>query len=234
MNRVEQVFGRATVLLPVIHPVGRSEALGSLRVVAAAGVPGVFLINQGMNVSEVLQLVLETRSLYPSLWIGVNLLGSLPAAALAQGLDGCGGRIDGIWSDNAGIDDRGVNANAEAFVAGRTGGAWLGLYFGGVAFKYQREIAPEELGRVAAVAATYMDVICTSGAGTGIAADVGKVRAMRAGIGDHALALASGVTPENVCEYMPYVNAFLVGTGLEARLGVIDPAKLEALQRAMS
>jgi hypothetical protein len=42
------------------------------------------------------------------------------------------------------------------------------------------------------------------------------------------------VTAENVHEYLPYVNAFLVGTGIEARLGVIDAVKVDALLRAMT
>jgi phosphoribosylanthranilate isomerase len=47
------------------------------------------------------------------------------------------------------------------------------------------------------------------------------------------MALASGVTPENVREYMPYVQAFLVGTGIESRIGVLEPRKIAALVRAM-
>ena len=79
-----------------------------------------------------------------------------------------------------------------------------------------------------------MDVLCTSGPGTGHAADVQKVRDLRVGLGDrHAMALASGITPENVQIYVPYVQAFLVGTGIERQLGVLDPAKIEALLRAM-
>lgn len=70
--------------------------------------------------------------------------------------------------------------------------------------------------------------------GTGQAADIDKVCAMREGLGDGALALASGVTPENVRAYLPYVDAFLVGTGIEASFGVIDETKLAALLRAMA
>jgi len=60
MNRIEQVFGVPRVLLPVVHPVGRREALASVEVAAAAGVRGVFLIDQGMSEPEVLEL--RTRS----------------------------------------------------------------------------------------------------------------------------------------------------------------------------
>lgn len=227
MNRISEIFGARHVLLPVVHPVTRADALESIRVAHAGGVKGIFLIDQGMTAHEVLRLVLELREGYPDLWIGVNLLSRQPAEALGNALDACEGRIDGIWSDNA-------ESDAAAFVETRRARGWKGLYFGGTAFKYQRAVAQADLGRTAAAAAAYMDVICTSGPGTGMAADVGKVKAMRAGLGEHALALASGVTPENVRDYLPYVDAYLVGTGIEAQFGVLDPRKVEALLRAMS
>jgi predicted TIM-barrel enzyme len=77
-----------------------------------------------------------------------------------------------------------------------------------------------------------MDVVCTSGPGTGQAADPEKVRLMHPR--NHSLALASGVTAENVRSYLPHVQAFLVGTGIESRFGVIDPQKLAALLQAMA
>lgn len=233
MNRIAAVFGTSPVLLPVVHPISREAALASIRLAHDIGVRGVFLIDQGMIERDVLALVREVRDHYPSLWIGVNLLSRAPAEALVASLDVCGA-IDGIWSDNAGVDERDVHAQARAFVAARQCAGWRGLYFGGVAFKYQREIAQEHLGHAAACAAPYMDVVCTSGPGTGHAADVSKVQALRSGLGgDHALALASGVTAQNVRRYRPYVQAFLVGTGIESRLGVLDSGKVEALLGAM-
>jgi predicted TIM-barrel enzyme len=233
MNRIEEVFGVRAVLLPVVHPVGRQEALAAVRVACDLGVKGVFLIDQVMHERDVLALVREIRDLHPALWVGVNLLSRAPAEALAIALDACG-TIDGIWSDNAGIDERGSpSPDAEALVAMRHATRWRGLYFGGVAFKYQRQVALEDLGRAASMATAYMDVICTSGPGTGYAADVEKVRALCAGLGDHAMALASGITPQNVRGYLPYVQAFLVGTGIERQFGVLDPPKVEALLRAL-
>lgn len=56
-----------------------------------------------------------------------------------------------------------------------------------------------------------------------------KLVAMRAGVGDRALALASGVTPENVSAYLPHVDAFLVASGIESRFGVFDTARMKDL-----
>lgn len=236
MNRIDDVFGRSPVLLPVIHPITREAALESIRVAQACGVAGVFLIDQGMSERDVLQLAREVHDQHPALWIGLNLLSRTAGKTLTTTYDR-GWRVDGIWSDWAGIDEQRVmgsaHPEAEAFLNVRRAASWDGLYFGGVAFKYQREVAQSDLSAVAEMSVPYMDVLCTSGPGTGYPADVEKVKALRAGLGDHSMALASGVTPDNVGNYLPYVQAFLVGTGIEERLGVLDPAKIEALLKAM-
>lgn len=233
MNRISDVFGSKHVLLPVVHPIGRHEALDAVRVAHGLGVKGVFLVDQGMHERGVVKLVRELRDRYPTLWIGVNLLSRSPAEALEIVLDACGA-LDGLWSDNAGVDERReTQPEAEAFSAVRRAAGWSGLYFGGVAFKYQREVASEVLGRAAAASAPYVDVVCTSGPGTGFAAAVSKIRLLREGLGDHAMAIASGITPGNVQCYTPFAQAFLVGTGIEHQLGVFDPGKIAALQRAI-
>jgi hypothetical protein len=46
-----------------------------------------------------------------------------------------------------------------------------------------------------------------------------------------ALARASGVTEANVAGYLPYVDAYLVGTGIEHAFGALDPARVAGLHR---
>jgi len=232
-NRIEEVFGCPRVLLPVVHPVDRDTAIASVRVAHGAGVKGIFLINQGMSTEQVLDLVMVVRAELPALWVGLNLLGVPPAQVLARGLAACAGRLDGIWSDNAHVEeDAATQPAAHELVEARRTHGWTGLYFGGVAFKYQREVPAAALGRAAATALPYMDVVCTSGPGTGQAADVDKVLAMRAGLGARgALALASGVTEGNVAAYLPYVDAYLVGTGIERGFGVLEPDRVARLNQ---
>jgi predicted TIM-barrel enzyme len=233
VNRIAQVFGRPRVLLPVIHPVSRDRALAAVEVAVSAGADGVFLIDQGLNEREVVALIGEVYRQHSSLWVGINLLSRAPADALAYALEGCG-RIGGLWSDNARIDERASEqSRAKELVDARTRLGWTGLYFGGVAFKYQREVPRSDLGRATQIASEYMDVVCTSGVGTGHAADPAKPRAMREGAPETALALASGVTTDNVNEYLPYVDAYLVGTGIERELGVLDPDETKRLATAI-
>ena len=140
--------------------------------------------------------------------------------------------MKGIWSDNAQVNEHLEQQVApEDFRRVRLEAQWPGLYFGGVAFKYQRPVADEDLPIAADKARPFMDVITTSGDGTGISAPVNKVRAMRLGCGSHPMGLASGVDPENVQDFLPYVDAFLVATGIETAKysGILVPEKTKSL-----
>ncbi len=207
VNIIQDIFGVWRVLFPVIRPIGRDEALQSVQTARDAGVKGVFLTDEGMPANEVLDLVMESRRRFPELWMGVKLVSAgSPANALRRALDACDGRIDGIWADQPGID---IEATAKELNAARRERKWTGLYFGGAA-------------------APFVDVVCTSG-------DVDQLRAMREAVGPEvALALASGVTETNVSSYLPYADAFLVSTGIEAKPGVLDAAKLTRLQKLIA
>ena len=223
-------FRHRKVFLPVIHlPFGEAGAYDSVDIAAEAGADGVFLINQGMSAPELLSMLPRLRGRYPGLWVGVNLLGMTPEAILA--LPEAEG-IDGVWADDAGVDalDPAVAArSAAAWREARSDSGWGGLYFGGTAFKTQAPIAADRLPEVGRAAAAFVDVVTTSGPGTGRAASVDKVRRLREAIGDHPLALASGVTPDNVDAFLPHVDAYLVATGIEVSFGRLDAARTSAL-----
>ena len=108
---------------------------------------------------------------------------------------------------------------------------WAGLYFGGVAFKYQRTVPDSLLPDAARQATPWVDVITSSGPGTGYAASVEKAKALRSGAGRHPVALASGVSPENVAGFLPYVDAYLVASEIETAKysGVLVPERTKRL-----
>lgn len=212
-NLLQRVFGRSHVFLPVIHPVAKKTAMDSIQTAVESGADGIFLINQGMSETQVLDFIPEVHQRHESLWIGLNLLGVEPEEVIGSiaGLP-----VGGIWSDNADIDERSAAQPAgERFRQARKRTEWKGLYFGGVAFKYQREVPDALLPDAARNARPWMDVITSSGPGTGYAASVEKAKALRSGAGDHPLALASGVSPENISGFLPYVDAFQVASEIE-------------------
>lgn len=226
MNRLRQTFANRHVILPVIHVTTQGQALRNASIARGAGADGVFLINHVINSGALLTIHQAVKEAHPGWWVGVNCLGMSPEEVFAR----ISPRVDGVWVDNARIDEASAaQPRAQAIAEARARHGWQGLYFGGVAFKYQREVA--DVGEAAKKARGYMDVVTTSGAGTGEAAPVEKLRAMRAALGDFPLALASGVTPDNVRAFLPYADAVLVATGISSSFEELDPAKAGALVR---
>ena len=69
----------------------------------------------------------------------------------------------------------------------------------------------------------------TSGSGTGQAAELEKIRRMKAALGEAPLAIASGITPENVADFLPHTDCFLVATGISRSFTELDADKTHAL-----
>jgi hypothetical protein len=236
MNRtIAECFRKSCVFLPVIHlPDDGRQGMAAVKVALKAGADGVFLINQGTSTHNILTtLIPNIRSEFgPATWIGINALGSAAEDVMTMSGHTPDRRLDGIWSDDAGVDSLNENqfeAARARFLDTRRATGWNGLYFGGTAFKTQAPILENLLGTVASRAASFVDVVTTSGPGTGRAADPERVRIMREAIPGAAMGLASGVTPENASQFLPYVDAFLVASGIELSFGVLDPEKTKAL-----
>ncbi|MGL4551451.1 MAG: BtpA/SgcQ family protein [Gemmataceae bacterium] len=226
MSRFRDAFpGRRHVLLPVVHAVSLPQALANVRVARDGGADGVFLIGHGsITDDELLAIYLDARAAHPDFWLGLNCLSWTPERLFAT----VGGRVQGVWIDDALIDESGDDQADARRVAGvQRECGWSGLYFGGIAFKYQRPV--RDPAAAARKARPWMDVVTTSGPGTGHAAPPGKIRSMREAVGDAPLAVASGVTPENVTDYLPWADCFLAATGVSYTLEELDPARVRDL-----
>lgn len=234
MNRVEfrQKFGtRGPVVLPVIHVLDTRRTLANIDVLVGEGAPGCFMINHDFDVETFLPIVREVRAARPDLWLGLNFLAvtglhAFPKLA-ALAAEGC--RIDAYWADDARIDERAqTQVEARAIAAARNG--WSGLYFGGTAFKKQRDVAPSEYAKAAETACDWMDVVCTSGPATGVEVDDEKIATFREAMGEAPLALASGITPDNAHRFAE-VDCFMVATGINLpdNFYDIDPKRLRRL-----
>jgi predicted TIM-barrel enzyme len=222
------------VVTPVIHVQDIRQTLTNIGHAARLGAPGVFLINHDFPVDPFLPILRAARAACPDLWLGVNFLAqpgriAFPILGRLQS-EGC--PIDAYWADDACIDERtGTQTEAEAIAAIRAASGWQGLYFGGVSFKKQRPVDPALNEHAARIARPFMDVVTTSGAATGQAADLAKIADFRRGLGQAPLAIASGVTPDNAAQYAAGVDCFLVATGINRKgdFYAIDPARLAAL-----
>jgi len=223
-------------VLPVIHVTDNEQATRNVRVLVEEGAPGCFLINHDFDVERFLPIIAHVRAMFPALWMGVNFLavtGKDAFPVLGQ-LKRDGVAVDGYWADDARIDERRAaddQVEARDIAAALATSGWSGLYTGGTCFKKQREVAPEHYEYSARLATGFMDAVCTSGVATGKAVDRAKITTFRRAIGDQALTLASGITPDNAHLYMADVDGFMVATGInrEGDFYNIEPSKLARL-----
>lgn len=219
---MRRVFGRSTrIFIPVIHYAGTAECLESIRTAKRAGADGVCLIDQGIGWRDLRGMLPAIRRELSSLPLGLNLLGAPPRAyrpGQAWAID----YADFHWTDHRTAFALDLKAP----------------WFGGVAFKTEGHTPPEQYPEhVAEALYQGVTVAVTSGPGTGHAAPVEKVRAIRQCLDTEAprrdaapiLGLASGVTVDNAADYLPWVDVWLVASGIERSFGVLDPERTERL-----
>jgi len=195
---------------------GYHPAVSAERAVRA-GADGVFVINHGVAPHDLVDIADRIHAAHPDLWMGLNFLGLRPEDTFHV----LPRYVKGLWTDNAG--------DAQRVQQARKRSEWQGEYFGGTAFKGQRQ--PDDLREAVRTAATYMEVVTTSGPGTGRAPELEKIRIMgeAAKHCGRGLAIASGVTPENVTQYMPYATHILVATGVSKSFQELDFDRMKKL-----
>lgn len=207
-------------IFPVIHHHDVATTLNEVVVARSCGAHGVFLISHGRKDTELAVTARRARAAHPDFQLGLNLL-SMPAPMAAEvALDE---GMDMLWADDMGVSSAGLTDMGQEMAA--FAAAHPGIQcFAGVAFKHQR-FEPMPV-RAALNAQEAGFVPTTSGAATGQAPDVEKVRTMGEAT---LLAVASGITPHNVLDYAPYIEHVLVATGISRPGDLIDPDKLKSL-----
>lgn len=215
-------------VLPVIHHVSTEVSVAQADLAMRCGADGVFLISHDGRNMDLFKPAHIIRSRYPMAKLGINLLGVSAVAALDEVASA---NLNMLWTDNPDVSSLGPGkvAKAIAFFLSLHSGF---EFFGSVAFKYQA-VEPDPAG--AAVEAMKLGMIATtSGPATGNAPTVEKLAAMRAAIGPTArVAVASGMTVENVGSFLPYVTDFLVATGVSSDIHHFDETLLRQFVEAV-
>ena len=228
MSNFREVFTSRHTFIAVVHVKDEAQTVRNVDLAQTNGADGVFLINHDVELPELIRIAVKVQERFPSFWLGMNILGMSPANALHKLPENMGG----LWTDNAGVQEHGRSVDAETFCLNRSLLRWKGLYFGGIAFKYQNRV--QDAARAARLAIPFLDVVTTSGEGTGLAPDRHKIRRMKLAIGQHPIAIASGITPENVSEFMEWSDCFLVATGVSDSHTELNPRRVRKLARMLS
>ncbi len=235
MNAFRTVFTERHTFLPVIHIHKAGTTLQSsdigqvvrnVDIAQSCDADGVFLIGHGhVNSLDLLDVFRAVRHRYPDFWIGLNFLKLLNHDAVSRMPENeCG-----LWSDDAGITDT-SETDAKDFHHVCALSCWKGIYFGGVAFKYQAQ--PANLAAVASRSIEYVDVVTTSSEATGSAPSPEKIKTMKHAIGEHPLAIASGMSPDNIDQFHA-ADCFLVATGISKSFYDLDPRLVRAFSRRL-
>lgn len=198
----------------VIHSRNQPEAHYNAQVAIDSGVDGVFFISHGELDSIRLRELIDNFERDEKIRIGANFLGYKleDIIHLTPG-------IDMIWSDYTPTGEE-----LERFLELRKN--YNFEFFGGVAFKYQPQ--PKDLFQAGKDSVGIVDVLTTSGPGTGQAPELNKLSLLSDGFGGK-IAVASGTTPENVKSMLPWVDCFLVSTGISKDFYTIDSNKCKKL-----
>ena len=227
-HRYFAAFGVKRVILPVIHAESQDQALRNVKIAIDCQADGAFLINHAISSEQLFEIASVALKAYPDFWLGINALGLSPRRIFEQIPEG----IRGVWVDNAMVDERNLQQPAaEEIIAARELRGWNGIYFGGVAFKYQRAV--KDVEKAAHMAGCYVDVVTTSGPGTGQAAEEAKITHMSNALGSVPLAIASGITLDNIGTYLSSASCFLVATGISLSFSELDKDLVAPLVRAV-
>lgn len=204
------------------------------------GVDGLYLIdhfNGNVNKKPLLDAYYNLKSISPEAYIGVNILGLGPhdaMRALARSINKSKGLIlppSGLWIDD--MMEDGLDKSAAIELRDSNPRLKSIRILGGVAFKYTETYTEDP------IMASYwtewlkdsVDVIVTSGEATGREPSLEKLTAMKEAAADKPLAVASGISSDNIRKYEGIVDEILVSSSIETypSSGRFDRQKLEEL-----
>lgn len=222
------IFKNKKVFLPVIHVENTENTYKNIEIALKAKADGVFLISHGFkDKDKLVNLAKDVKDVYPNLWIGVNFL-DIESREVFKYLEDKKFYPDGVWIDNSyhgfALKEKLKNILLKNWSSYKDSG-FNGLYFGGIAFKYLEQ--PKDLPETIKTAKGMVDVITTSGDGTGKSADISKIKTIYDNNVDNLpIAIASGIDASNISNYLPYVDMFFVSTGISKSDDEFDEEKV--------
>lgn len=196
-------------LIPVIHMLNEEQVFANVDTCVANGVNQVFIINHAVSTAELMDCAFKVRDRF-TVWVGVNRLGSSIDSSIQ--IDW---KLDGIWID-------------ETLTKEHISNCYDGMIFSGLAFKYQPQ--PTDLKEACELIKKTSNVAVTSGEGTGKPADLEKIQRIREYLGEFPMAIASGVSAQNVNNYKDLANYLLVASSITDHNEMIISDKLKELQ----
>lgn len=207
-------------IVPVIHHVDEKLSMYNAEMCAKNNAYGLFVISMEGDNLGLAALAKRIKNSFPQLKVGINLLGYTAIESIYEGLNYS---LDMTWSDSPVVT--GSSISNEAKLIQKELNATEHLFFNSVAFKYQR--VEKDVAQAVLNSQSLGFIPITSGEATGKAADLSKLKTMKEALKDYPLGIASGLTPDNVFEYIPFIEYGLVATGISKDFHTFDEFKLK-------
>lgn len=205
-------------IYPVIHYYNDEKTIKEAQIAKKAGADGVFLISHVGLDERLIPLAVEIKNLL-KFKVGINLLpyDNLHTAHIAKK-----NNIDMVWFDNCGVSSGEITDEGVSLRAFSQLNKDIDI-FASVAFKYQNKEKNPVLAASNALSCGFIPT--TSGDRTGHAPSVDKIKSMFDKTG--TLAIASGMTVDNVNNFKNYLSHILVSTGVSKDDFSFDEEKLK-------
>lgn len=222
-------------LFPVIHAENIESMLKDYATCVYADINQIFLIDHNNAGPQLLiDSIHEIRddesncNAYP-MFVGVNFLCYPTWQALVEYFK-YNHMFNALWVDNTHPDDVSVLRSLEIikkYLCPTTS-----KLFGGVGFKYQKH--KSEITLQCDNVMHYVDVLTTSGNATGKAPAIEKLKLIQPYRTTHRVAIASGVSLENIEAFLPYADDFLVYSSVANADGRLNGKKLKELNKIIN
>lgn len=214
--------------IPVIHITDNLNDLKiNLKIINDNNVKDIMLISHGyLNYIELIDLGNKIKLDNSNLNIGYNFL-DLNSIDVFNYLISNKIKVDYVWIDNSYVGLNNTYANDLK-------DKWLeyksifndSIYLGGVAFKYLPQ--PQYIEKAIEDSKTMMDVVTTTGSGTGSEISKEKINLFDKIINKEIpLAVASGISIDNLDYLFNYVNYFLVSSSISKSDSLFDENKFK-------
>ncbi len=210
-------------IIPVIHIVDNKQVFTNVETCVKCGINKIFLIDHSGSERSLPSYSEEIKADY-KLWVGINLLGHDIKKILTRAEEWAlfNFHTDAIWSD----EDL-SHLSVDELLDIKSKITYKGEYFGGLAFKYQRQ--PVDVRTACNNSKLITNVSVTSGSGTGSAPTKVKIQQLREHLGNHPLAIASGVSVDNIKSYIGLAQYAMVATSITDNKELIIEQKLTEL-----
>lgn len=207
-------------IVPVIHHKDESLSMYNAEMCAKNNAYGLFVISMEGDNLGLAALAKRIKNSFPQLKVGINLLGYSAIDSIYEGLNYS---LDMTWSDYPIVTGSSISNEAKLIQEELVNTKHL--FFNSVAFKYQR--VEKNISQAVLNSQSLGFIPTTSGEATGKAADLSKLQVMKQALKNYPLGIASGLTPDNVIEYIPFIEYGLVATGISQDFHTFDEFKLK-------